>query len=115
MRDREYMERAIKALENGVDVAETIIALKDRVRVLKEQEDWYSMPKETRDKIRMSAMGNRNLWKPELDAKYEKAKELRACGLTLRSACEKVGMTTDQWYRRQRIEKHGKSRDKAIE
>lgn len=109
------MEKAIKALESNSEVAETISILKDRVKVLKNQEEWYSMSKETRDKMRLAAMGNRNLWKPELDAKFQKAKELRACGMLIKDACSKAGISIDQWYRRQAIEKNGKSRIKRSE
>ena len=108
MKDRELMEQALEALTGGLDVPKTIQALRERIHVLKEQEDWYSMPKESRDKIRMAQMGNRKFWKPELDPKYEEAKRLRESGMMLKDACEKTGLTRDQWYRRQRIELRGK-------
>lgn len=110
MKDRELMEKALEALSGGLDVPLTINALKDRIRALKHQEEWYSLPKEARDKIRMAATGNRNVWKAELDPKYQKAKELRESGMMLKDACTVAGISTEQWYWRQAIEKYGKAR-----
>lgn len=109
MKDREIMQKALCALE-GVAVDETKEVLRQRIKELKAQEEWYSMPKEARDKIRMANMGNRNLWKPELDPKYTLAKELRAKGLMVKEACAQAGLTVDQWYRRKRIETYGADR-----
>ena len=109
MKDREIMQKALSALE-GVAVDETKEVLRQRIKELKTQEEWYSMPKEARDKIRMANMGNKHLWKPELDLKYQKCKELRASGMTVRDSCRAAGLTTDQWYRRQRIEMYGMDR-----
>jgi hypothetical protein len=118
MTDRELMEQALAVLDRSVPYIkdETVgfnearTALAKRIKELKNQEEWYSMPKEARDKLRMAAMGNRNLWKRELDPKYEEAKKLRAKGLTLTEIHEKTGLTRDQWYRRQSIEKYGVGR-----
>ena len=109
MTDREIMEQALQAL-NGVEVEATKELLKTRIKQIKNQEEWYSLPKEARDKIRMANTGNRNTWKPELDPKYQKAKQLREQGLMVKDACKQAGISTEQWYRRQSIEKYGKAR-----
>lgn len=112
MKDREIMASALLALEgsNSVDPEQVISTLRNRIRELKNQEGWYSMSKEARDKIRMANTGNRNTWKPELDPKYQKAKQLREQGLMVKDACKQAGISTEQWYRRQSIEKYGKAR-----
>jgi hypothetical protein len=113
------MQRAVNALGvigkfSRIDDMPTLSSLIDdlnsRIDQIKEDEHYYSLPKEARDKMKLAALGNRNLWKPELDPKYQKAKELRECGMKLNEACMKAGITTDQWYRRQAIEKYGKAR-----
>jgi hypothetical protein len=122
MKDRELMERARTALQSiagtamiDLDRAPTLREIIDdlgiRIDQIKEDEAYYKLPKEARDKMKMAAQGNRNLWKPELDPKYQRAKELRASGIILRDCLKMAGLTTDQWYRRQRIEKHGRDRD----
>lgn len=103
------MQVALKAL-NGVDVDVAREVLQTRIKQLKSQEEWYSLSKEARDKIRMANTGNRNTWKPELDPKYQRAKELRAQGLMVKECCKQAGISTEQWYRRQSIEKYGKAR-----
>lgn len=110
MTDRELMQRALDALTGGLDVPQTINELRERIREIKSQEEWYSLPKEARDKMRLAATGNRNVWKAELDPKYQKAKELRAGGMMIKDACALSGISTEQWYRRQAIEKYGKAR-----
>jgi hypothetical protein len=87
-----------------------VMDLEDRIDQMKEEEAYYTMTKEQRDRMKLAAMGNRNLWKPELDPKYQKCKELRASGMTVRDSCRAAGLTTDQWYRRQRIEMYGMDR-----
>ena len=71
---------------------------------------WYDMPKETRDKISKSQKGNKYRWRPELDKPYAEVKELVAKGVAVTCACEAVGITTDQYYRRKRIETQGRDR-----
>ena len=71
---------------------------------------WFDRPKEVRDKMSASKIGNRNGWKPELDAKYEEVKKLIETGVNVSCACEAVGLTRDQYYRRKRIEQTGKDR-----
>lgn len=123
MKDRELMERAVKALKFFAQTvgggAPTLTSLIDdleiRIEEIKEDEVYYTLPKETRDKLKMAAKGNRNVWKPELDSKYQKAKELRATGMILRDVCAVSGLTLDQWYRRQRIEKIGTDRPGRFE
>lgn len=118
MKDRELMELARQALQtianqlgDGAPTLNLVIEkLAIRIEEIKEDEAYYTLPKETRDKLKMAAKGNRNLWKPELDPKYQKAKELRAKGMILRDVCAESGLTLDQWYRRQRIEKTGTDR-----
>jgi len=87
-----------------------VMDLEDRIDQMKEEEAYYTMTKEQRDRMKLAAMGNRNLWKPELDPKYQKCKELRASGMTVRDSCRAAGITTDQWYRRQRIDMYGMDR-----
>jgi len=71
---------------------------------------WYDRPKEVRDKIRNASMGNRNRWREDLTPKYEEVKKLVADGVQVSCACEAVGITRDQYYRRKRIEIHGRDR-----
>ena len=73
-------------------------------------DSWYEKSKETRDKIKASKMGNRYRWKPDLTPKYEEVKKLVAKGVAVTCACEAVGITTDQYYRRKRIETQGRDR-----
>ena len=74
------------------------------------EEDFFDMPKETRDKISKSQMGKKYRWKPDLTPKYEEVKKLVAKGVAVTCACEAVGITTDQYYRRKRIETQGRDR-----
>lgn len=62
---------------------------------------WYDRPK---------MIGNKNGWKPELDKLYEEAKKLVADGVNVACACKAVGLTREQYYRRRRIEIHGRDR-----
>jgi len=78
-----------------------------RIEQMLEEERYYKMPKESRERIKLSALGNRNLWDDKLTVKFEKAKELHACGLLIRDACAQAGISRDQWNRRRRIEKRG--------
>jgi hypothetical protein len=119
MKDRELMEKARDALRvfsttirtNEVPaLVELIDDLNIRIEQIKDDEEFYSLSKEARDKMKLAARGNRNLWKPELDPKYQKAKELRASGMLLKDACAVAEITVDQWYRRQRIEQLGTDR-----
>lgn len=117
MKDRELMERAVKALHvfarlgsDSPTLRELIDDLNVRIEQIKEDEAYYALPKEARDKMKLAAQGNRNVWKAELDPKYQKAKELRGSGMMLKDACKIAGITTEQWYRRQSIEKFGKAR-----
>ena len=71
---------------------------------------WYDRPKEWRDKIRTASIGNRNRWKEDLTPKYEQVKKLVADGVQVSCACEAVGITRDQYYRRKRIEETGRDR-----
>ncbi len=73
-------------------------------------EFWYDRPKEVRDKIRASKLGNRNRWREDLTPKYEEVKKLIADGVQVSCACEAVGITRDQYYRRKRIEETGRDR-----
>lgn len=72
--------------------------------------DFYDRPKEVRDKIRIAALGNRNRWIHDLDVKYTEAKYLISRGVQVSCACQAVGITRDQFYRRRRIEQYGKDR-----
>ena len=74
------------------------------------EDDFFDMPKETRDKISKSQMGKKYRWRPELDKPYEEVKALVAKGVAVTCACEAVGITTDQYYRRKRIETQGRDR-----
>lgn len=73
-------------------------------------EFWYDRPKEVRDKISASKLGNRNRWDYTLDKLYEEAKKIVSTGVSVVCACEAVGITRDQYYRRRRIEMNGKDR-----
>ena len=123
MKDRELMELARHALQTianqlggGAPTLNSVIEkLAIRIEEIKEDEAYYALPKEARDKMKLAARGNRNVWKPELDPKYQKAKELRASGMLLKDACGSAGLTLDQWYRRKRIEKIGTDRPGRFE
>lgn len=104
------MQFALFALDGKGDTNKAKQLLTDRIKQIKNQEEWYALPKEARDKIRLAATGNRNTWKPELDPKYQTAKKLREEGLLVKDACSQAGITLEQWYRRQSIEKYGKAR-----
>ena len=116
MKDRELMAKAFKALEvfyqrTPTDqVQKLLYELEDRISEILEQEKQYKMSKEARDKMRMAAEGNRNTWKPELDAPYQEIKQLVASGVQVTCACKAVGMGTDAYYRRRRIETRGRDR-----
>ena len=71
---------------------------------------WYDRPKEVREKISKSQKGNKYRWRPELDKPYAEVKELVAKGVAVTCACEAVGITPDQYYRRKRIETQGRDR-----
>ena len=71
---------------------------------------WYERPKEVRDKISASKLGNRNRWRPELDKLYEEAKRIVATGVSVVCACEATGISRDTYYRRRRIEETGRDR-----
>ena len=49
-------------------------------------------------------------WRADLDEPYKLAKSLRAEGMMLKDACAQAGLSIEQWYRRQAIEKHGVGR-----
>jgi hypothetical protein len=73
-------------------------------------EERAPLSKETKKKISTSKLGNRNRWRPELDKLYEEAKKLVENNVSVVCACEAVGITKDQYYRRRRIELTGKDR-----
>jgi hypothetical protein len=73
-------------------------------------DEWRTMPREVKNKIRAAQMGNRNAWKEWLDAKYAEVKHLVEKGVAVTCACEAVGITRDQYYRRKRIETTGRDR-----
>lgn len=116
MSDRELMTKAFAALNvfqkrsPSKTLENLIMELEDRISQIKEQEKFYKMSKEARDKMRMAAEGNRNTWKPELDAPYQEIKQLVASGVQVTCACKAVGMGTDAYYRRRRIETRGRDR-----
>ena len=68
------------------------------------------LSRETKDKISTSKLGNRNRWREDLTPKYEEVKKLVADGVQVSCACEAVGITRDQYYRRKRIEETGRDK-----
>ena len=116
MSDRELMTKAFKALEvfhqrNPTETVENILMeLDDRIQEIREEENHYKMSKECRDKMRLAALGNRNTWNPAYDAPYLEIKALVAKGVSVTCACKAVGMSSDSYYRRRRIELNGKDR-----
>lgn len=94
----------VKILEPLID------AIEFRLEEMSEEERFYSLPKEVRDKMRLSATGNRHRWNPDLDAKFEAAKKYRAEGKTIEQCCKLAGINCETWYRRSRIEKYGQDR-----
>ena len=76
------------------------------------EEDFFDMPKETRDKISKCQKGNKYRWRPELDKPYAEVKALVAKGVSVVCACEATGIKPDQYYRRRRIELTGNDRVK---
>ena len=120
-KDKDLMAKAYDALKiigpkvgpETVQILEPLIlALEFRLEEMDEEELFYSLPKEVRDKMRLSATGNRNRWNFELDAKFELAKKYRAEGKTIVQCCELSGINEETWYRRSRIEKYGNDRQK---
>ena len=115
-KDRDLMTKARDALRIlaplvNQDMLENLIYdLDDRIAEMIEEEAYYIKKKETRDKLSLSAQGNRNKWKPEIDAQCKQVQKHREEGLTIKKACELVGITEDTWYRRQRIEAKGRDR-----
>ena len=116
MSDKELMIKAYKALgvfneRNPTQTVENILMeLDDRIQEITEEEKYYSMSKESRDKMRMAARGNRSTWKPEYDAPYLEIKGLVEKGVSVTCACKAVGMGSDAYYRRRRIELNGRDR-----
>lgn len=116
MSDRELMTKALKALEvfnqrNPTEtVANIMMELDDRIQEIMEEEKHYKMSKESRDKMRLAALGNRNTWNPAYDAPYLEIKALVAKGVSVTCACKAVGMGSDAYYRRRRIELNGRDR-----
>jgi hypothetical protein len=114
--DRELFLRAFKALtvfnqKSPTQLVENLLMeLEDRITEIAEQEQYYSMSKEARDKMRMAAKGNRSTWKPEYDAPYMEIKRLVATGVSVVHACKATGMSSDCYYRRRRIELKGRDR-----
>ena len=116
MTDRELMELAVEALMDLSEDSEDVIhKLQARIKQLKNQETWYALPKEAREKIALANLNNRNTWNDTITPMYEQAKYYRNEGLTVDEACAKAGITRDQWYRRKNIERYGKSRKKTPE
>lgn len=70
------------------------------------------LSRETKNKISACKIGNRNRWKEDLTPKYEEVKKLISSGVDVTCACEAIGITRDQFYRRRRIELNGKDRKK---
>lgn len=116
MSDKELMLKAYKALgvfneRNPTQTVENILMeLDDRIQEITEQEKHYKMSKESRDKMRLAALGNRHTWNPAYDAPYLEIKALVAKGVSVTCACKAVGMGSDAYYRRRRIELNGKDR-----
>lgn len=120
MKDRILLQKASTALiicanalklQRPSSVTDLIDEIDFRVEQLLDDEAKRIMPKEAREKISQRLLNkNHPLWDDDLSAKYEKAKEYRALGWGLGECCEKAGITRPQWYRRQNIEKYGKSR-----
>lgn len=116
MNDRELMTKSHAALTvfhqrtPTKTVENLLMELEDRISEIKEQEAHYKASKESRDKMRLAAKGNKNTWKPELDAPYQEIKQLVASGVQVTCACKAVGMGTDAYYRRRRIEIRGRDR-----
>jgi hypothetical protein len=73
-------------------------------------QDFYDLPIETIEKMRIAKLGNKNGWKLELDAKYAEARLLVEKSVSVTCACEAVGLSRDQYYRRLRIETTGRDR-----
>ena len=120
-KDKDLMTKAYDALKIlgpkvGVETVKIlgplIEALEFRLEEMSEEERFYSLPKEVRDKMRLSATGNRNRWNPDIDGKFELAKKYRAEGKTVEECCQLAGINAETWYRRSRIEKHGHDRSK---
>lgn len=116
MTDKELMLRAYKALgvfneRNPTQTVENILMeLEERINEIEEQEQFYKMSKESRDKMRLAAQGNKSQWNPAYDAPYLEIKALVAKGVSVVCACKATGMSSDAYYRRRRIELHGRDR-----
>lgn len=114
--DRELLSKAYAALNvfqnrSPTKILENLLMeLEDRISEIAEQEKYYKMTKEARDKLRMAAKGNAYRWKADLDQPYQEIKKLVASGVQVTCACKAVGMSSDAYYRRRRIEMNGKDR-----
>jgi phenylalanine-4-hydroxylase len=109
--DIELLDRALKTIQiladhaNAKGVASITSVIEDlgiRIEDLKEAQHKKQAPKKQGP---TKYADDHHLWDHTLTAKYEKAKELRACGVRLKDALEQADMSRDQWYRRQNIER----------
>lgn len=126
MSDLALMERAILALRTlanlakiDVDAVPSLRVLVEdlsiRIEVIKEEEKFYKIPKEMRDRQKIAIRAKvHHLLDSDLTLKYEECKKYFSNGMRLKDACEKAGITRDQWYRRRNMEKYGASKRRSI-
>ena len=84
--------------------------LSDCLDILEQWLDGESPFQETKamaDRIAQRFAHRKPTFKPELTPKYEHAKLLVEAGFMIKEACASAGITTDQWYRRKRMEETG--------
>jgi hypothetical protein len=112
--DRELFERVLKVLNWSVpyirdDTLEFEQVKKEvafRIKQLKVQEEFYDMPKESRDKIRMANKMNWYARNDETTRKFEEARKLVEGGLSVRQACIRVDMWPTTYAKRMKSEQN---------
>lgn len=112
--DLELLERVLKVLNWSVpyirdDTLEFEQVKKDvtfRIKQLKVQAEFYGMPKESRDKIRMAHKMNWYARNDETSRKFEEAKKLVEGGMSIRQACIQVDMWPATYAKRIKSEQN---------
>lgn len=116
MKDRKLLQRSVAALKvfsktvQSDDLAILIEDIDERIADMQADEKFYALSKEARDRMKLAAKGNKNTWKPELDAPYQEAKKLVSEGMSVVAACKKTRLSSDSYYRRRRIEIYGRDK-----
>ena len=106
--DLKLLERVLKTLnwsvpyirDDSIEFDQVKRDVAFRVKQLKAQSEFYDMPKESRDKIRMANKMNWYGRQEETTKKFEAAKALVDSGMSVRAACNKIGMWPTTYHKR---------------